>query len=90
MPSYMSTNRIVGGQPAPSPIPWQVSVRSCPSGSCHGCGGTILDEKTVMCAAHCFSTGQSMIGYYITAGVTNKYHSGQVRKMWINLKKLIT
>ena len=25
-----------------------------------------------MCAAHCFTTGQSMNGYYVTAGVTNR------------------
>ena len=51
---------------------WQVSVREGQSGGGHFCGGTILDEKTVMCAAHCFTTGQSMNGYYITAGITNR------------------
>merc|ERR1719361_352784 len=61
MPSFMIGDRIVGGEAADSPIPWQVSVRQCQSGGCHFCGGTILDEKTVMCAAH-----------YITAGVTNR------------------
>merc|ERR1712203_1234718 len=68
----LSGDRIVGGQDAAAPIPWQVSVRQCQSGGCHFCGGTILDEKTVMCAAHCFTTGQSMNGYYIAAGVTNR------------------
>ena len=42
------------------------------------CGGTILDETTIMCAAHCFEKDQSMSGYYIRAGVTNKNdNSGQ-------------
>merc|ERR1712037_215977 len=72
IPSFLSGDRIVGGQDAAAPIPWQVSVRQCQSGGCHFCGGTILDEKTVMCAAHCFTTGQSMNGYYITAGVTDR------------------
>jgi len=72
IPSFLSGDRIVGGQDAAAPIPWQVSVRQCQSGGCHFCGGTILDEKTVMCAAHCFTTGQSMNGYYVTAGVTNR------------------
>merc|ERR1712051_869554 len=72
IPSFLSGDRIVGGQDAAAPIPWQVSVRQCQSGGCRFCGGTILDEKTVMCAAHCFTTGQSMNGYYITAGVTNR------------------
>ena len=35
------------------PIPWQVSIR----GHSHFCGGTILDAKTVLSAAHCFSDG---------------------------------
>ena len=40
-------NRIVGGDYAPTPIPWQVHVD-------RGCGGTILDETTILSAAHCF------------------------------------
>ena len=71
----MTSDRIVGGQSAPSPIPWQVSVREATG---HFCGGTILDAKTIMSAAHCFNLGQSMSGYYIMAGATNKYdESGQ-------------
>merc|ERR1719510_2149151 len=78
MPSFMTGDRIVGGEAAASPIPWQVSVRQCQSGGCHFCGGTILDAKTVMCAAHCFTKDQSMSGYYITAGVKNRNdNSGQ-------------
>merc|ERR1719510_128244 len=52
MPTWMNSDRIVGGEAAPSPIPWQVSIRQ---GTWHFCGGTILDEQTVMCAAHCFT-----------------------------------
>jgi len=81
IPSFMTTTaagRIVGGQAAESPIGWQVSVRQCQSGGCHFCGGTILDATTVMSAAHCFTTGQSMSGFYITAGVKNRNdNSGQ-------------
>lgn len=74
----MSTDRIVGGQDAAAPIPWQVSVRQCQSGGCHFCGGTILDATTVMSAAHCFSNGQSMSGYYVMAGAVNRNdNSGQ-------------
>merc|ERR1712156_776352 len=77
MPSFMTGDRIVGGEDAAAPIPWQVSVRNGQSGWGHFCGGTILDATTVMSAAHCFTTGQSMSGYYITAGVTNRHDSGQ-------------
>merc|ERR1712107_357327 len=75
-PSFMTGDRIVGGQAAASPIPWQVSVRQGQSFG-HFCGGTILDAKTVMCAAHCFNKGQSMSGYYIKAGVTKRNGGGQ-------------
>ena len=35
----------------------QIMYRQGQSGSKHFCGGTILDEKTIMCAAHCFTQG---------------------------------
>merc|ERR1711997_1040636 len=76
-PSFMTGDRIVGGEAAASPIPWQVSVRNGQSGGGHFCGGTILDATAVMCAAHCFSTGQSMSGYYVMAGATSRFQSGQ-------------
>ena len=58
MPSYMTSDtrsdslEVVGGQDAPSPIPWQVSVRLK---GFHFCGATILDELTLLCAAHFFT-----------------------------------
>lgn len=73
----MTNDRIVGGEAAPTAIPWQVSVRSCQSGYCHKCGGTILDATTVLCAAHCFSS-QDISGEYIMAGATSRHDtSGQ-------------
>jgi len=77
-PIFMIGDRIVGGEAAASPIPWQVSVRNGQSGYGHFCGGTILDETTVMSAAHCFDKDQSMSGYHITAGVKDRFNnSGQ-------------
>ena len=71
MPSFMnSTNygtRIIGGEDAPSPIPWQVSKE-------RGCSGTILDSTTVLSAAHCpFKIGES-----IRAGSLKRKSGGQV------------
>ena len=68
MPSFMkNADRIVGGQGAPSPIPWQVYKEA-------GCGGTILDSKTILSARHCpFSIGEK-----IRAGSLNRYSGGQV------------
>ena len=80
MPSYMKSAtrfdpaEIVGGQDAPSPIPWQVSVRNYGS---HFCGATILDKTTVLCVAHCFD-GSSASGKSILAGTTQKSSGGQV------------
>ena len=80
MPSYMTSAtrfdiaEIVGGQDAPSPIPWQVSVRT---GTYHFCGATILDKTTVLCAAHCFY-GSSTSGKSILAGTTQRSSGGQV------------
>ena len=67
MPSFMkNTDRIVGGQDAPSPIPWQVF---------HARGSaTILDHNTLLSAAHCgFQVGES-----IRAGSVKRRKGGQV------------
>ena len=86
MPNFMTeTNRfdpaeIVGGKPAPSPIPWQASVQSgdYQSGYFHFCGATILDEFTLISAAHCFDGEMETISKVIRAGSTKKYSGGQV------------
>ena len=52
-------HRIVGGENAQTPIPWQVHVDNT-------CGGTILDETTILSAAHCFYPGKVS---YIEAGI---------------------
>merc|ERR1712018_147468 len=57
VPSFISMDRIVGGQDASGPIPWQASIQT--SGGFHFCGGTVLDAKTVLCARHCFSNGNT-------------------------------
>ena len=43
---------VIGGQVAKAPIPWQVSIEDRTYGQF--CGGTILDSKTILSAAHCF------------------------------------
>merc|ERR1711953_98056 len=79
MPTYMSGDRIVGGADAPSAIPWQVSLRYCESGGCHFCGGTILDSKTILSAAHCTGNiGSDLSGKYIMAGSNKRSTGGQV------------
>ena len=71
-----NNDRIVGGQEAPSMIPWQVSVSHDKLVKYGICGGTILDECTILSAAHCgFTNGQTR---YIRAGSINKNDGGQV------------
>ena len=72
MPNFMqNADRIVGGEAAPSMIPWQVAMLS---GSIQFCGGTILDSCTILTAAHCgINTGHS-----IRAGSLDKQSGGQV------------
>jgi len=73
-----------------SPIPWQirmhVSFNSVNRNSL--CGGTILDEETILTAAHCFfdvNTGVSNFpldsGDVIFAGITNLGSSGQQKSL---------
>ena len=67
---------IVGGQIAPSPIPWQVSVQK---GGSHFCGGTILDTYTILSAAYCFDYyAGALDGFYIRAGSRKWSSGGQV------------
>ena len=82
MPDFMTRAKrhlnpveIVGGQDAPSPIPWQVTVRYFES---HFCGATILDASTLLSAAHCFQGDSSVFGLSIRAGSTQKSSGGQV------------
>ena len=72
MPTFMlDADRIVGGEAAPSPIPWQVAVLS---GSFQFCGATILDASTILCAAHC----QVSTSHSIRAGSVSRSSGGQV------------
>ena len=67
-------DRIVNGKTAPSPIPWQVHLRQgSPTGSFgYFCGGTIIDAKTILTAAHCYD-GMNLTAddLFVTAGVVN-------------------
>ena len=68
------STRIVNGKTAPSPIPWQVHLRqgSPTAGFGYFCGGTIIDAKTILTAAHCYH-GKNLAAtdYFITAGVVH-------------------
>ena len=73
-----NSDRIVGGQFAPTNIPWQAQVHigdysylGHKGQSGHFCGATILDAKTILSAAHCFFAGPKFIQSY---KLPEKYH----------------
>ena len=75
MPTFMqNANRIVGGEAAPSMIPWQVAMLS---GNLQFCGGAVIDSCTILTAAHCgINTAHT-----IRAGSLDKQSGGQVRTL---------
>ena len=77
---------IVGGEGAPSPIPWQVSVQS---NNVHFCGATILDKLTLLSAASCFY-GNSTNGISIRAGSVHKSDGGQVCLLFISNSSFVS
>ena len=92
MPSFMgNANRldpaqIVGGQLAPSPIPWQAAIYR---GDSFICGATILDAFSVLSAAHCFDGKNFSGGLSIRAGSIEKSNGGQVRFLICNYKLIL-
>ena len=76
IPSWMiAGNRIQGGTDAQAPIPWQVAVRF--NGNKY-CGGTIIDPKTIVTAAHCINSQWTL--HDVAAGSTNYNQFPQVSK----------
>merc|ERR1712198_68157 len=64
--------RIVGGEEAkPHEFPWQVSLRR-KSDNFHFCGGSVLNENTVVSAAHCTVIWDSPSEVVVVAGEHNQ------------------
>ena len=96
LPTWMVSNensvRIIGGTTAHSPIPWQVYLWYCDSSKrCWKCGGTILNERTVLSAAHCFGKYGKKGLYFksIKAGVVNHWDNGQVSTISIRVPLIL-
>ena len=92
MPSFMrSASRldpaeIVGGQLAPSPIPWQAAIQR---GNSFICGASILDAFSILSAAHCFYGKNLSDSFSIRAGSIEKSSGGQVRFLICNYKPVL-
>lgn len=73
----MDADRIVGGDTASQPIAYQISLRRYGN---HRCGGTILDPKTVLSAAHCFDKSETASSFSVKAGFIKRGSlNGQVK-----------
>ena len=76
----VTSDRIVNGQDAPSPVPWQISLQAGNIAGNHWCGGSILDSKTILTAAHCVdSAGVDYSKWGIMAGTTNKNQGQRIQ-----------
>ncbi|UYV70521.1 hypothetical protein LAZ67_7003406 [Cordylochernes scorpioides] len=68
-------DRIVGGQEAvPNSWPWQVSLQEVLARpSSHFCGGTLVNDRWVVTAAHCFSGLEKKSDFSVHLGKHNKF-----------------
>ena len=79
MPYFMKNpDRIIGGQDAPEPIPWQVALHLIPRNSRINCGATILDASTLLSAAHCFDNFPNKEDWFVRVGSVKDGGEGQV------------
>ena len=82
IPNFMKdeSSRIYHGNTAPTPIPWQVQMEVNVLLWSFNCGGTILDSKTVLTAAHCIHN-KDPSEIRVSAGLTDRTNltSAQVK-----------
>jgi secreted trypsin-like serine protease len=89
--SYDPSGRITGGSDAtPGEFPWQISLQVTPAVGAryHTCGGTILDETHIVCAAHCV-VGQSLSALEVVVGAQNIKDTNEASQQRLRVKRLV-
>jgi secreted trypsin-like serine protease len=79
--------RIVGGEPIKdiNEYPWQVAIEITRDDGVDLCGGSIVAEKWVLSAAHCFQPPVSSNAVKVKAGVLNYIDEG----VWSEVDKVV-
>ena len=86
--------RIYHGNTAPTPIPWQVQMEVNGFLRFFICGGTILDSKTILTAAHCiyneYGSLKDPSEIRVSAGLTDRTNltSAQVKHTFYRIPLL--
>jgi len=83
-----SSVKIVGGADAePGEYPWQISLQVKPAFGAryHTCGGTLISEKYVVCAAHCVK-GQTLSRLTVVVGAHNVKDESEATQQRVAVK----
>jgi len=79
--AFPKSDRIVGGEEAPKhEFPWQISLRALANLGQHICGGTIINERQVLTAAHCVEPVLSGFDTVIAGAHDRNFESGHQRR----------
>ena len=78
--------KIVGGERTSiQDHPWQVAITIIRADGTYLCGGSIIAEKWVVSAAHCFRTSDNPNIVKVKAGATNYVDEG----LWSQIEKVV-
>jgi trypsin len=78
--------RIVGGEPTTiEKHPWQVAVNVIIDGQTYLCGGSIVADRWVLTAAHCFRPTTKASEVRVKTGVTKYMTEGA----WLDIERVV-